>query len=256
MSEPSAIGVIPARYGSTRFPAKILHPLAGRPLIQWVVERALQARRLSAVLVATDDERIARAVEGTGATAVMTRADHPSGTDRIAEAVAGRSEPVIINVQGDEPFMDPALIDRLAEVMAADPTLDMATAAVLIEREEELRDPSVVKVVTRHDGTALYFSRAPIPHFRDIPAAEAIQRGLHRRHLGVYAYRRDFLLRVIAQPPSPLEEAEKLEQLRALQMGCRMAVLESAPLGPGIDTPQDAIRAEPLLLALRKGSPS
>jgi 3-deoxy-manno-octulosonate cytidylyltransferase (CMP-KDO synthetase) len=161
MPEPLAIGVIPARYGSTRFPAKILHPLAGRPLIQWVVERALQARRLSAVLVATDDERIARAVEGTGATAVMTRADHPSGTDRIAEAVAGRSEPVIINVQGDEPFMDPALIDRLADVMAADPTLDMATAAVLIERVEELRDPSVVKVVTRHDGTALYFSRAP-----------------------------------------------------------------------------------------------
>ena len=256
MTEARAIGVIPARYGSTQFPGKILHPLAGRPLIHWVVERALQARRLSAVLVATDDDRIARAVEGTGATPVMTRSDHPSGTDRIAEAVAGRAEPVIINVQGDEPFMDPALIDRLAERMAADHSLDMATAAVLIDREEELRDPSVVKVVTRHDGTALYFSRAPIPHFRDLPAPDAVRRGLHRRHLGVYAYRREYLLRLIALPPSPLEDAEKLEQLRALQTGCRMAVLDSEPLGPGIDTPQDALRAEPLLLALRKGPPA
>ena len=238
-------GVIPARYGSTRLPGKSLISLAGKPLIQWVLEAVSRARRLDDVCVATDDARIREAVERCGGRVVMTRADHPSGTDRVAEAVAGLEAGIVINIQGDEPLIDPALIDRLAERMLADETWDMATAATPI-RPGEAQAPSVVKVVFDRDRRALYFSRAVIPHVRD---AGADAERLYWRHVGLYAYRRAFLQRLVATPPCALERAEKLEQLRALHIGARIAVLEAADAGRGVDTPEDVAYVEALLAA-------
>ncbi len=238
-------GVIPARWGSTRLPGKSLVPLCGKPLVQWVYERARRATRLERLLVATDDRRIVEAVEAFGGEAVMTRADHPSGTDRVAEAVAGLALDVVINIQGDEPLIDPALIDRLAATMLERDDLDMATAATPVRHEEEARAASVVKVVTTADGLALYFSRALIPCVRD--ADFRCEGPLHWRHLGVYAYRKAFLGRLVATAPCLLERAEKLEQLRALHLGARMAVLETRDEGIGVDTPEDVAYAEALI---------
>lgn len=240
------IGVIPARWASTRLPGKSLVPICGKPLIQRVIERAQSARRLDRILVATDDERIAVAARAAGAQAVMTRPEHPSGTDRVAEAVGSMEAEVVVNLQGDEPLMDPGLIDRLADLMLRDPQWDMATAATPIVREEDLRAPSVVKVVCAQDGRALYFSRALIPHIRD-SGEPAGARPLHWRHLGVYAYRRAFLTRLVATPPCDLERAEKLEQLRALYLGAKIAVLETAEEGVGVDTPADVVYVEQLI---------
>lgn len=237
--------IIPARFGSTRLPGKPLLPLCGKPLLQWVWERARLSARAARVRVATDDNRIFRAVLGWGGEAVMTRPDHPSGTDRIAEAAQDLEAEVIINVQGDEPLIDPALIDALADTMLNGSQWDMATAASPLRSAQELRNPAVVKVVTALDGTALYFSREPIPHVRDASTDEEIlARGLHRRHIGIYAYRRDFLARLVATPPAALELAEKLEQLRALAIGARVRVLETEHAGLGVDTPEDIPRAE------------
>lgn len=239
------VGVIPARWASTRLPGKALVPLCGKPLIQWVLERVRQASRLDEVLVATDDERIRSVVANLGATAVMTRPDHPSGTDRVAEAVAGREASVVINIQGDEPLIDPGLINRLAEVMVKDRDWDMATAATPIRDASELVKPSVVKVVMGDRGRALYFSRSVIPFVRDTAPA-----GLtHWRHVGIYAYRRTFLDRLVKESPCVLELAEKLEQLRALAMGGSMTVVETNEIGLGVDTPEDVVLAE---AALRK----
>ena len=240
------IGVIPARWASTRLPGKPLAMITGKPMIQHVVERAVQAEALDAVLVATDDQRIADAVDSfgiPGVEAVMTRADHPSGTDRIAEAVANEPCNVIINIQGDEPLMDPLLVDRLAEVMSAG-DWDMATAAAPITDEAELNNPAVVKAVFGRDGQALYFSRSVIPHVRDAGtnAADA-----HWRHIGIYAYRRDYLLKLVAEPPCELEKLEKLEQLRALHIGCRMNVLQVEDTGIGVDTSEDIEKVEAIL---------
>jgi 3-deoxy-manno-octulosonate cytidylyltransferase (CMP-KDO synthetase) len=241
------IGVIPARYGSTRLPGKSLVELCGKPLVQWVYERASQAKRLERVLIATDDERIARAAEAFGAGAVMTRADHPSGTDRIAEAVASFDTDAVINIQGDEPLISPDLIDELAEVITGAGDWDMATAACPIEHVDDVLNPAVVKVVTAEDGRALYFSRATIPHVRDREDAPAGP--LHWRHIGIYAYRKDFLARMVAAPPCPLELAEKLEQLRALFLGARMKVICTSAAGLGVDTPEDVAKAEAALRA-------
>lgn len=239
------IGVIPARWASTRLPGKALVPICGKPLIQWVLERTRQASRLDEVLVATDDDRIRRVVDTLGGHAVMTRPDHPSGTDRVAEAVAGRAADVVINIQGDEPLIDPGLINRLAEVMVADNGWDMATAATPIGSVAELNKPSVVKVVTGARGRALYFSRSVIPFIRD-----TVPEGLrHWRHVGIYAYRRAFLDRLVQAPPCALELAEKLEQLRALYMGASMTVVETSEIGLGVDTPEDVILAEAALKA-------
>jgi 3-deoxy-manno-octulosonate cytidylyltransferase (CMP-KDO synthetase) len=236
--------VIPARWASTRLPGKALVMICGKPLIQWVLERTRLATRLDEILVATDDERIRSVVEALGATAVMTRVDHPSGTDRVAEAVAGREAGVVINIQGDEPLIDPGLINRLAEVMVEEPEWDMATAATPIHHCDELDKPSVVKVVSGEHGRALYFSRSVIPFVRDTAPA-----GLtHWRHVGIYAYRREFLDRLVKTPPCVLEMAEKLEQLRALHLGGRMKVLETDEIGLGVDTPEDVKLAE---IALR-----
>jgi 3-deoxy-manno-octulosonate cytidylyltransferase (CMP-KDO synthetase) len=240
----TAVGVIPARWASTRLPGKSLVSLCGKPMVQWVVERARQATRLSEVIVATDDERIMTAVEAFGGVAVMTRADHPSGTDRIAEATCGIDADLVLNVQGDEPLIVPALIDNLVAAMEADTAWDMGTAAAPIENEADLADPSVVKVVWGADHKALYFSRSAIPFVRDEEMRGTVQ---YWRHLGIYAYRRDFLQRLVSEPPCVLEEAEKLEQLRALHLGGKMVVIETVEQGIGVDTPEDVDRAEQLI---------
>lgn len=244
----SIIGVIPSRYGSTRLPGKSLIHLCGKPLVQWVYERARLAKKLDRVVIATDDQRIAEAVKKFGGEFVMTRADHPTGTDRIAEAVAGTDANVIINIQGDEPLIDPALIDRLADTMREDESWDMATAATPITRKEDLESPAVVKAVWGDAGQALYFSRSLIPHPRDADAGGT--EPMHWRHIGIYAYRRTALARFVAAPPGRLEQIEKLEQLRALSMGLRMKILQLPnDHGIGVDTPEDVPRAESLLRA-------
>jgi len=240
----NTIGVIPARWASSRLPGKSLIPICGKPLIQWVVERVSRAGLLTSFMVATDDSRIRDVVENLGFRAVMTSPDHPTGTDRIEEAVRGEDADVVINIQGDEPLIDPGLIDCLAETMASRPELDMATAATPFRDAAHLASPSVVKVVWNEVGEALYFSRLPIPYVRD--AADDID-GLHWRHVGIYAYRREFLGRLVKMPPCALERAERLEQLRALHIGARMAVVETADEGIGVDTPEDVEYVERLL---------
>ncbi|MCF7817996.1 MAG: 3-deoxy-manno-octulosonate cytidylyltransferase [Kiritimatiellales bacterium] len=244
------VGVIPSRWGSTRFPGKSLAMISGKPMIQWVVERVKQAKKLDAVIVATDDRRIADCVHGLHIPDVqvaMTRADHPSGTDRIAEAVQGLEIDAVINVQGDEPLIDPLLIDELAGVIASG-KWDMATAATPIADPSQIRDPSVVKALFNRHGQALYFSRATIPHIREPEGVSTS--GIYWRHIGIYAYRRDYLLQLVAEPPCALENLEKLEQLRALDMGCRMKVIKTQDFGIGVDTPEDIAKAEALLARL------
>lgn len=240
----SIIGILPARWGSTRFPGKPLHLIAGKPLIQLVWEQCSKCSRLDELVIATDDERILAAAEGFGAKALMTSPEHPTGTDRLAEAV--RSLPgaeIIVNIQGDEPLIDPDLIDELAAAMAADASLDMATAANPLDpADPAVQDPNVVKVVTTLDGRALYFSRSPLPFFRN--AVEGLP---VLRHKGIYAYRRNFLERFVTWPPSPLEKAESLEQLRALENGASIKVLITSDTSPGVDTPEQALEVERLL---------
>lgn len=242
------LGIIPARWASTRFPGKMLTPLCGKPLLLWVWEQACEVAIFDELLVATDDPRIEDVVTAAGGRVVMTRPDHPSGTDRIAEAAAHSEADVVVNIQGDEPLIDPALITRTAEALCGSPDWDMATAAVPIEDPAERDDPSVVKVVWDGAGGALYFSRSVIPHVReaDDPAALGT---VWWRHVGLYGYRRDFLDRLVRTPPTRLEQLEKLEQLRALHLGGRIRVLETTGTGPGVDKPQDVPVAEE---ALRK----
>ena len=238
------VGVIPSRWGSTRFPGKSLTLICGKPLIQWVVERCRQARRLDDLVVATDDERIRKVVESFGGRVVMTRHDHPSGTDRVAEAVRHDHADVIVNIQGDEPLIDPDLIDRLVAVMLPAVGWDMATAAAPLAAEEAAR-PTICKVVMDAEGRALYFSRAPIPHIRDrdFNAVDTV----YWRHIGIYLYRTAFLTKLVAAPPCLLERAECLEQLRALHLGGRIKVEATRHAGVGVDTPADVPVVEKLL---------
>lgn len=238
------IGVIPSRWGSTRFPGKSLHPLCGKPLVQWVVEAVKRATSLDEVLVATDDSRIAQAVRGF-ATVVMTRSDHPSGTDRVAEAAQPEDDDIVINIQGDEPLIEPELIDALVARMKMDTGWAMATAACPIRTKRDLEARTVVKVVLARDGGALYFSRLPIPCRRDGEAD--LGSGLYWRHLGIYAYRGAFLKRFVSEPPCTLEKTESLEQLRALYLGGRIAVIRTEDHGVGVDTPEDAAAVEAIL---------
>jgi len=234
--------VIPARFASTRLPGKPLLRDTGKFLIQHVHERATAAKCSTDVIVATDDERIFDAVRSFGGRAVMTRADHPSGTDRIAEVASHLSADVILNVQGDEPQIEPAALDLLAELMrdtTSDTGADMATLAVPIPDREAYFSPNVVKVVCDDRGRALYFSRSPIPMLREGEADFAARPARFLQHLGVYAYRREFLLRIAATPPHPLEECEKLEQLRVLGSGGTIRVGQVAHAHRGIDTPAD-----------------
>lgn len=238
------LAVIPARYDSSRFPGKMLVDLKGSPVILRTVQQALKAKKLHGVLVATDDARIAEVVRAAGFEACMTRKDHPSGTDRIAEAVQNREVDLVVNVQGDEPFISPELIDRLVARMLEADAPDIATACTPITRAEDLHASSVVKVVRDIKGCALYFSRSLIPFSRDEDPATLLERGLYFRHLGIYAYRKSFLEMWGALAPHPLEHTEKLEQLRALANGAKIAVIDSAQTAPGIDTPADLTAAE------------
>lgn len=243
-TEPSTVAVIPARWASTRFPGKPLAELAGEPMIAHVVRRAAAARTVSAVLVATDDERIAAAARAAGAEAVMT-GDHPSGTDRVAAAVAGRGDwDVVVNLQGDEPLLAGGNVDVLVAGLWQREELSMATLCRPLD-PVRAEDPNAVKVVRRADGRALYFSRARVPYPREIAAASP----LWRLHLGIYAFRREALARFVALPPSPLEQAEALEQLRALEHGLDILVLDAPHDAFGVDTPDDLERARARLVA-------
>ncbi len=235
------IVVIPARFASTRLPGKPLLSATGRPLIQHVVESARTARLASRIIVATDDVRIAGAVEAFGGEAVMTRADHPTGSDRVAEVASRIDEAqIIVNVQGDEPEIQGSTIDHLIELLQNDPDAPMATLATPIRDEADYKNPSCVKVVASSRGRALYFSRSPIPHHRDgLPDFAAASPPAALLHLGLYAYRRDFLLQLGSLPPSPLEGAEKLEQLRVLEAGWPIALGVIDEPGIGVDTPED-----------------
>src|SRR3954471_5935540 len=235
------IAVIPARFASTRLPGKPLLSETGRPLIQHVVEAARRAKSLERIIVATDDSRIAEAVRSFGGEAMMTRSDHATGTDRVAE-VAARIERarIIVNVQGDEPEIAGDTIDRLVALLQSDPEAPMATLATPIRDEAVYRDPSCVKVVCSRRGRALYFSRSPIPCHRDgLRGSAAPTEPLAHLHLGLYAYRRDFLLSIGSLPRSPLEAAEKLEQLRVLEAGHPIAIGIVDEPSVGIDTPED-----------------
>ena len=240
----TAVAVIPARFGASRFPGKPLVPIAGVPMLRRVYEGARRAKSLRDVLVATDDERIAAAARGFGAVAVMTRADHPTGTDRLAEVAAELDDEIVVNVQGDEPLIEGFVIDAVVAALEAAPEAPMATLVHAAD-PDALDDPNRVKVVLDRRGFALYFSRAPIPWRRDGGNAPLWQ------HVGLYAYRREFLQRFVALPKSPLEEAEALEQLRALEHGyrIRVAVVEGWRSVP-VDVPADVATVEAILARL------
>jgi 3-deoxy-manno-octulosonate cytidylyltransferase (CMP-KDO synthetase) len=240
------LGIIPARYASSRFPGKPLHPIAGKPLLQHVVEQCQKAATLAEVIVATDDRRIADAV-ARFCRVEMTSPEHPSGTDRIAEVAARISGDAIVNIQGDEPLLDPAVIDAVARALEQAP---MSTAAAPLRDPGEYDNPNVVKVVVNAAGRALYFSRRTIPFVRDAasrPTEEQLAAFPFLKHLGIYGYRRETLLKLVQFPVCALEAAEKLEQLRALDRGIELAVVRVNYESVGVDTPEDAVRVEHLL---------
>jgi 3-deoxy-manno-octulosonate cytidylyltransferase (CMP-KDO synthetase) len=255
-----ALGIIPARWGSTRFPGKPLHPIAGRPLLQHVWEQCRRAKKLDHVIIATDDFRIAEAAFDWGAEVALTATHHSSGTDRIAEVAAKAKQFAhIVNIQGDEPMIDPKLIDRLVSELQRDRRLEMITAAHPFTDLREAESPHQVKVVLNQKGEALYFSRALIPASRSGGLQTAVVDGrrlanprslvLHLRHQGIYGYTRDLLLRFVRWKMSPLERAESLEQLRALENGVRIKVVMTESGSPGVDTPEDARMMERLMIS-------
>jgi 3-deoxy-D-manno-octulosonate cytidylyltransferase len=242
-----AVAIIPARWASVRFPGKPLAMLGGKPLVRHVWERCLRARRLDRVIVATDDMRIAEAAFDFGAEVSVTSPDHPSGSDRLGEVAAKlRGVSVIVNVQGDEPTIEPRLIDRLVGEMELHPRSEMVTAATPFTDPAAVANPNNVKVVADRLGNALYFSRSPIPFVRDAVggAGSRITGPVFLHHLGIYAYRRRFLLQFVKWKPTPLEQAEKLEQLRALEMGARIRLVVTKRRSIGVDTPEDLAEAE------------
>ena len=239
-------GIIPARYGSTRLPGKALELILGKPMIQRVYERSRQARALDELYVATDDERIFQVVGRFGGHPIMTSPDHPSGTDRLAEAVQSMDVEVVVNIQGDQPFIDPVMIDEVVEPLLDDASIGMSTLMHPIYTDEDLEDPGVVKVVVDRAGFALYFSRSLIPYPRDGEPHEVYE------HVGLYAYRREFLLKIAELAPTPLEKVEALEQLRVLEHGYRIRVVatqceDNEFSGFSVDTPADIARAESML---------
>ena len=230
------IVVIPARYGSSRLAGKVLAKETGKYLVQHTYERALCAKRVNEALIATDDERVLAACRQFGAPCVMTSSAHQSGTDRIAEAVASRPCDIVVNLQADEPEIDPAYIDRVAGLLADNPDASMATLLAPFEKAEDVANPNIVKCITGKDDRALYFSRSVIPYDRQ--AAGIGQLDLYRRHLGIYAYRREFLLAYTAMPQSKLEKCEKLEQLRVLENGFTILTATVEKAWDGVDTPE------------------
>jgi 3-deoxy-manno-octulosonate cytidylyltransferase (CMP-KDO synthetase) len=242
------VAIIPARYRSTRLPGKPLADIGGRPMIEHVYRRAKEARSVDAVIVATDDLRIHDAVVRFGGDARMTSDRHPSGTDRLAEVAATLACDLVVNLQGDEPMLAPEMIDEAVAPFAGDPTLMMSTLRKRMEDLADLANPNVTKVVVDRDGYALYFSRAPVPFHRDPhPAAPATA----YRHIGLYVYRREFLLHLARLEPTPLERAESLEQLRALEHGFRIKAVETTFDAVGVDTPEDLERVRHLMAGAR-----
>ena len=253
------VAIIPARYRSVRLPGKLMMEIAGKPMIVHTMQRAGRAQSISRVLVATDDDRIFDAVTAAGGEAVMTSGEHTSGSDRVAEAATGLAEcSIVVNVQGDEPLISPDTIDAVVETLMGDDRCDIATAAEPIDRSGHVLDPNVVKVVTDLNGYALYFSRSPIPFWRDGGSADlnltleskAGALGSYRKHTGLYAYRRETLLRFAGTAPSKLERAEMLEQLRALENGFRIKVVDAAETSIGVDTADDLERVRRLFEAV------
>jgi 3-deoxy-manno-octulosonate cytidylyltransferase (CMP-KDO synthetase) len=245
---PSAVVVIPARYESSRFPGKPLALIAGKPMIEHVYRRAEAAPRVSRVIVATDDVRIAEAVAAFGGEAIMTSADHSTGTDRLAEVARTLDCEIVVNVQGDEPLIAPAMIEQVITPLAGDSAAMMSSLRTRLTSLAEYLDPNVVKVVVDRQDVALYFSRAPIPHARGVEGATAPPDSAWR-HVGLYAYRRAFLTLLSTLPPTPLEVTERLEQLRALEHGYRIVVPETTHRSIGVDTPSDLAEVEALVAA-------
>src|SRR5467141_95427 len=244
MSSPQVVVVIPARYGSTRLPGKPLVSLGGKPMVQRVYERAKLARRVNRVIVATDDDRIVKAVQGFGGEARMTRQDHRTGTERVAEVAAHVEGEIFVNVQGDEPLLDPAAVDTAVAALLEEPEAAVATVATPIKIPADIMDPNVVKVVLDFDDNALYFSRAPIPWVRDRNAP--VHAG-HLKHLGLYSFRRAALLDFPTLPLGDLERIEQLEQLRWMENGYKIRVAETAHDSVSVDVPEDVTRVEQLL---------
>jgi 3-deoxy-manno-octulosonate cytidylyltransferase (CMP-KDO synthetase) len=242
--------IIPARYASTRFPGKPLALLQGLPMIQHVCQQVAAAELVDQVIVATDDQRILDCVQGFGGEAMLTRADHPTGTDRLAEVAGMLDSELIVNVQGDEPLIQPQMIDQAIQPLLDNPAIEMGTLAAPLTQVEDFHSPHVVKVVRDLAGYALYFSRAPIPWPRDLSSAELKERLSQLavwRHVGLYVYRRSLLLDYPHWPETPLEKLERLEQLRALERGVRLYVAETGWDSHGVDTPADLKRVEMLM---------
>ncbi len=244
MSSAKIVVVIPARYGSTRLPGKPLVSLAGKPMIQRVYERSRMAQRADRVIVATDDERIVKAVETFGGEARMTRPDHRTGTERVAEVAAHVEGDVFVNVQGDEPLLDPVAVDTAVNALLEEPAASIATVATPIKTPADIMDPNIVKTVLDFDGNALYFSRAPIPWVRDTAGKIQIR---HLKHLGLYAFQRDALLEYPTLPQGDLERIEQLEQLRWMENGWKIRVAEVEHDAVSVDVPEDVARVEKLL---------
>jgi 3-deoxy-manno-octulosonate cytidylyltransferase (CMP-KDO synthetase) len=240
----NVLAIIPARFGSSRLPGKPLASIAGRPMIQHVVERVRRAHLVKSILVATDDERIKRAVEAFGGQAILTRPDHRTGTDRVAEVATHVDAALYVNVQGDEPLIDPGTVDAAVSAMLEDEAVQIATPCTAITQQNEIMDPNIVKVVRDFDGNGLYFSRAPIPWVRDTNTSVAAR---HWKHVGLYAFRRDALLEFPTLPPGELERLERLEQLRWLENGFRIRVVETDYDAISVDVPADIERVEKLL---------
>lgn len=243
------LGVIPARWGSTRFEGKVLAEIAGKPMIQYVFEQAKKSKCLDDVLIACDDERILKAAQNFKAKAVLTSKDHPSGTDRIAQAVKNISCGLVINIQGDEPLIEPSVIDQLASAMREERSALVGTVIKKVETTEEIEDPNIVKVVIDHHGYALYFSRSVIPYPRDQKNFTGLT---YYKHLGIYAYRKDFLLNFKNLPKSKLESAEKLEQLRILEAGYKVKTTITDVDTIGVDTLEDLKKVEEAMQRLRE----
>jgi 3-deoxy-manno-octulosonate cytidylyltransferase (CMP-KDO synthetase) len=240
------LGIIPARYQSTRLPGKPLLPIAGKPMIQWVYQGAQTASLIDEVVVATDDPRIYEVVKGFGGKVEMTRDDHPTGTDRLAEVARRYTSELVVNIQGDEPLISGEVIDSIIHPLLEDNSLPMSTAKVLLTDSSQIGEPSVVKVVTDENGYALYFSRSPIPFPRNSQTA------VYWKHIGLYGYRREFLLKYVELPQTRLELTESLEQLRVLSHGYRIKVIEVLRDSVGVDTADDLERVKMLLARSRE----
>jgi len=241
-----AVCVIPARYASSRFPGKPLALIAGKPMIQWVYERAVQAKNLNHVLVATDTESIQKVVQSFGGQVVLTSPDLPSGTDRVAAAAKDIDADVIINLQGDEPFISPQLLDEMIEPFR-DPSINMLTPIKKIDNDEDLENPNLVRVVKDKFNRALYFTRSVIPYIRDLEREAWRDKHVFFKHIGIYAYRKKFLLHLTGLPPSSLEEAERLEQLRVLENGYDLHTIETDYTSVSVDTENDLEKINELI---------